>query len=258
MTAYAKLFRSIWQDEDFRVLTSSAQRTYLLLVSQPDISHCGVLPLTPGRWGLMASDTDAKSVRADIVSLTLPETLGLTVSPFVLVDALTEELLVRSYAKHDGGYKVPNIRTALVRSIEEVMSVPLRLAALTLLQTLGVTLSETLWPSQHQHQHLLRANGSQQQQPHEAPIPSPNRSANGSPAAAAERAVDIILSIRRAQAGASIKNPERWATKTRPLLEAEYGARLLAHHGQCTGPCDPRDLVALCGFGLADIARATA
>jgi hypothetical protein len=242
--AYAKVFRSIWQDDDFRALTGSTQRMYILLMTQPDVSHCGVLPYTPGRWGQLASDTDADSVRHDIEGLTVPETLGLTVKPFVLIDAGTEELLIRSYAKHDGGYKVPNIRTALFRSIEEVMSAPLRSAAAHLLVTLGLTVPETVWPSQQQQPAPAANTSSSSQQP--------DRSPNGSLPDAAAAAIEIILDIRREQEGTAVRNAQRWRTKTRPLLVTEFRERLLS----CNGATDPRDLVLACGFSVVDIARA--
>lgn len=69
MARYARVFASIWADPDFCALSSSAQRLYLLLITQPDVSHCGVLPLTERRWARLAADTDADSVRAALDEL---------------------------------------------------------------------------------------------------------------------------------------------------------------------------------------------
>ncbi len=49
MAGYVKLYRSVWQDPDFVALPPAAQRLYFLLISQPDLTHVGVLPLMPAR-----------------------------------------------------------------------------------------------------------------------------------------------------------------------------------------------------------------
>lgn len=195
MASYVKLLRSIWMDDDFRALPAAPQRLYMLLLSQPDVSHCGVLPLTPGRWGHLASDTDADSVRFDLLHLTHPETLELTVPPFVLVDEGTEELLIRSYAKHDEGYKVPNIKKALVRSIEEVMSPRLRCAVIDLLGTLDVTVELTLRQSQQPAAAATPYNGS--------------RSSNGRRKPSAGSLLDDLAADELGVAAAAF---ERWIT----------------------------------------------
>ena len=43
MAGYVKLFRSIWNDPDFRALTRGQQQLYMLLISQQDLSNVGVL-----------------------------------------------------------------------------------------------------------------------------------------------------------------------------------------------------------------------
>jgi hypothetical protein len=167
------------------------------------------------------------------------------------VDNRTEELLVRSYAKHDEGYKIPNVRKALFRSIEEVMSAPLRSAAAHLLVTLGLTVPETVWPSQQPAASASPLNGNQQQQP--------DRSPNGSTAtalpAAAAAAIEIILVIRLGQQGTDVKNPARWKIKTRPLLVTEHRDTLLKHLEVNPDATDV-ELVVACGFSDVDIIRA--
>lgn len=238
LAAYVKLLRSIWRDDDFRALPASTQRLYMLLLSQPDVSYCGVLPFTPQRWGLLAGDTDADSVRTDIHRLTDAD--------FVVVDDQTEELLIRSYVKYDEGYKVPNIRTALLRSVDEVLSVPLRNAVITLLVTLGITLGERVEPSQQQQPSPTAF--SQQQQP--------DRSPNGSLPAAAAEAVELILDIRTEQDGQNIKRPQRWRDQTRHSLTDEHKPALLSHLADHPD-ADAKELAVACGFTVWDIARAT-
>src|SRR5690606_453404 len=46
----ARLKTRIWDDQDFLDLPGPEQLAYLFLLSQPDISHNGVLPLRLKRW----------------------------------------------------------------------------------------------------------------------------------------------------------------------------------------------------------------
>lgn len=91
---YAKLHRDFWDNPKIQSLPASAQRTYMLLFSQPDLSACGVLGFLPARWARMACDTTAATVEADIAVL---ERAGM-----VLVDREWQELYVREFPAHDG------------------------------------------------------------------------------------------------------------------------------------------------------------
>lgn len=90
---YAKLLSSIWQDTDFTRLPASAQRLYLLLVSQRTINLCGVIDLTPRRWASCAHDTTPDDVDEDLAALEQAR--------FVVIDPDTDEVWVRSFIKHD-------------------------------------------------------------------------------------------------------------------------------------------------------------
>ena len=99
----ARIFTSIWDDEDFLALPGSAQRLYMFLTSQKDLTHCGVIPLRPGRWARKAKGLTVTQIEADL------ELLAAGLRPFVIVDEDTGELLVRSLVRHDGVWKIPNI-----------------------------------------------------------------------------------------------------------------------------------------------------
>lgn len=229
MASYVKLLRSIWQDSEFLALPASPQRVYMLLMSQPDISHCGILPLTPGRWGHLAADTDADSVRRDIHILMQP---ARTTAPFVLVDDGTEELLVRSYTKYDEGYRVPNGRIALARAIERVMSVPLRQAVLTLVESLAITLPSTQG---------LPLGSPQQPLPLPLPLPaaaasshdpSPNGRSSPSPSwhelpAAAAAAMTALLEHKLV--ADQPRDRDRYRTKLRRALPSDHARALTAY-----------------------------
>jgi hypothetical protein len=114
----ARLKTSIWQDQDFIGLSSNAQRLYMLALSQPDLSYCGVVSYTPRRWARLAPDTTEKTLER--ASSELAE------ARFVLIDEDTEELCIRSFVKHDGLLKSPNLRTAMHRDLASVHSERLR------------------------------------------------------------------------------------------------------------------------------------
>lgn len=88
---FAKLYKSIWRDGEFTRLDGSAQRLYLLLLSQPNITLAGLLPLQPAKWARLAPDSTADSIRDDL------DALG--DACFTVTDGDTEEVLVRTYMR---------------------------------------------------------------------------------------------------------------------------------------------------------------
>jgi hypothetical protein len=115
---HARILTSIWNDIDFLALDSAAQRVYLMLLSQQNLSHAGLLPLTVKRWANKAVDTTAEQIEAALT--TLVETL------FVVVDEATEELLIRSFIRGDEVYKQPNVLAAACTDAKAIASFELR------------------------------------------------------------------------------------------------------------------------------------
>ena len=91
---HAKLLAAIWSDADFLALPSSAQRLYMLLLSQPKLSIVGCLDYMPARWARLAPDTTPHDVEQ--AARLLHE------RHFVVIDSMTEELVIRTLVKHDG------------------------------------------------------------------------------------------------------------------------------------------------------------
>jgi hypothetical protein len=127
---YANMATAIWRDQDWRMLTANGQRMYLLLFSQPDISAAGVLALTVKRWAATAADTDRHVVVAGLKELQDRR--------FVVYDTETEELLVRTFVKWDGGYGNPKRRPVIIRAAEEVESDEIRRALAVEFERLGL------------------------------------------------------------------------------------------------------------------------
>lgn len=120
--SHARIQCSIWSDPDFVALGPESQRTYLVLLSQPDLSHCGVLPYLPQRWGRLAAGTNVETIEKAIVKL---ET-----GRYVVVDRDTAELLIRTLVVHDGGLANPKMRGAIRSALGAVHSKTLRDAVL--------------------------------------------------------------------------------------------------------------------------------
>ena len=114
MSAYVKVVRSIWTDSEWLELSSTEKLIYLQLISQPNISKCGVLPFVPRRWAHMHPDLGPDELNAAIDSL---ESLG-----YVFVDRDTEELLVRTYMRYDEAWRQTNGVRGIQIEAEQIMS----------------------------------------------------------------------------------------------------------------------------------------
>ena len=205
MAAYVKLFRSIWQDDDFKALAAEDQRAYLMLISQSDLSHVGVLPLMPSRWARLAPDTDADSVRASLTHL--------AVDNFIVVDESTEEVLVRSYLIHDEAFKLTNGKKSLLAAYERVLSRPLRQVIETLLLRVGVTVVPTLDGT---------VDVSQQQQQQPAAITSSHEpAAAADPTWAAAAAISMLIDYRCVTESPRFPGP--WRAALAKALPDEHG-----------------------------------
>jgi len=117
---YGRILTATWQDADWRSLPADEQHLYLLLVSQPDISPCGVLPFLPRRWAAMADDLTEAAIQSRVAFLAAKR--------FVLIDEDTGELAIRSYVRHDGGLANVKMRGAIKNALVEIHSSAIRSA----------------------------------------------------------------------------------------------------------------------------------
>ena len=132
----ARIFTSIWRDEDFLALPPGPQRLYIFLVSQHDVSYCGVMPLLPQRWAAKASGLTIADIERDLKTLegtaypSANPDPAKAKTPFVIVDRDTGELLVRSLMRRDGIWKQPNLLKQARDSADQVESRQIRAALL--------------------------------------------------------------------------------------------------------------------------------
>jgi hypothetical protein len=113
---YARLLVRIWDDPDWLNLTSNQQITYLALLSSRDLSWCGVAPLLPKRLAGSSTDLTEGKVRKAL------DELANGPGRLLVADEGTAEVAVRSFVRHDGILKQPNVTKAMVRAIPKVRS----------------------------------------------------------------------------------------------------------------------------------------
>lgn len=120
MTAHARIKVAIWRDLDFRDLSVEAQWAYHRLLSDSNRNHAGVLALTRRRWTISASGMTPERLDAALDELVR--------GSFIVLDEDTEEVLVRTYMRHNDVGSQPNVLKAALRQAAEVDSPLLRSA----------------------------------------------------------------------------------------------------------------------------------
>jgi hypothetical protein len=207
---FAKLYLSVWDDPDFLALTGDAQRLYLVLFSHKKLSLAGVLPLQPRQWAKTARDA-------------LPETVEealreLVEARFVVVDEDTEEALVRTFVRHDGGATNSNVHKAIRCAIDRVASKRLRA---TIEYQLALARGEepqhpdpSEAPSEHPSEHPSEA-------PTEAPSVDPSEAPTEAPTERVTSRVTSLLPTTNYQLPPSRRpNSSPDPPPPRPVVEA--------------------------------------
>lgn len=120
MTAQARIKCSIWRDQEFRTLTFAAQWVYERLLSDSGRNHAGVLALTRRRWA-----SSAAGMTPAILDAALDE---LASASFVVLDEDTEEVLIRTYIRHNDVAAQPNVLKSALAHATRVESPTLRAA----------------------------------------------------------------------------------------------------------------------------------
>lgn len=117
---YAKLLTRIWADSEFKGLSGNTQRLYFQIISQPDISMAGVVTLAPTRWSLQVGDQDKVCIEQCLSELESKR--------FVIIDRSSQEVLVRSFVRSDGGWKSPTTMIGIDSSVRAILSDGLKAA----------------------------------------------------------------------------------------------------------------------------------
>lgn len=115
---HARVNLAIWGDDDFLDLTPAAQHLYLVLWTSPGLSYCGAGEWRPAKVAQRAKGWSVKHVERAAAELAR--------ELFLIVDTDTEEFLLRSWAKHDGLWKQPNMAVSMANARAELASRTLR------------------------------------------------------------------------------------------------------------------------------------
>lgn len=147
----ARIFAAIWQDEHFLSLSPTQQRLYLFLLSQPDLSYCGVIALRERRWSKKARGLSVDQISQDLAALAAdpsenpsgnPSSNPLS-GPLIVIDEDAEEVFVRSLIRLDGIWKQPNLLKAAREAARLVQSPRIRSALAAELRRIPVQQSES-------------------------------------------------------------------------------------------------------------------
>lgn len=114
---YASVYLTIWNDPDFRGLPADAQWLYFAMLTHPSLSSCGVMEWREARLIKLTADMTVERLRHAAWELGERR--------LVAVDPDTEEALVRSFVRHDGVLKSPNITKKMVREHATIGSLKL-------------------------------------------------------------------------------------------------------------------------------------
>ena len=114
----ANIRTNIWASTDWRRLTKGAQQLYMMLLSHPDLSYAGVCDWRPGRLAQMTTGETSESVTRDADELQRHH--------FVLRDDVTEEVCIRSFLKHDGLLRHPQLSVSFANAYAAVASPTIR------------------------------------------------------------------------------------------------------------------------------------
>ncbi|MFQ4148263.1 hypothetical protein AAGW05_06145 [Arthrobacter sp. LAPM80] len=107
----------MWADPDVRKLRESEQRLYLLLLTH-DLTFAGVADWRPARLAGFAVDSTAESIRE--------AAHGLARASFVIIDEDTEEIMLRSFLRHDGLLRQPKVSVSMANAYATTASSTIR------------------------------------------------------------------------------------------------------------------------------------
>jgi hypothetical protein len=114
----ASIRLDIWADADWRDLDDVQQFLYFQLLSHPTLSYAGVADWRPGRIAMFSKNGSAADVRVRAEAL---QARG-----FVLIDDESEEILIRSFIKHDGILKQPKLAVSMANAYAAIASRKIR------------------------------------------------------------------------------------------------------------------------------------
>jgi hypothetical protein len=115
---HARINLDLWGDDDWLDLTVDAQALYMMLYTSPGLTFCGAGEWNPAKLMQRASDWTVDRIM--VAAAELSERL------FLLIDIETGEYLLRSWIKHDGLWRTPNMAVTVANARGDLGSRTLR------------------------------------------------------------------------------------------------------------------------------------
>lgn len=227
---YAKWLTSVTSDEHFLAMSMSAKFLYSMLVAMPKLSSAGSIDYRPRRWCELDATFTPDAIRDAVDEL--------AANRYLHVDEETEEVLLRSFIRIDGGFKNTNMRKAIQSAIDTIESERLRaIATVELARATGQVTDPDEPPSGHHAEGASEPTGSLQPSPTTVHPSAASTVTSENRSEAYRRAVDAAVDIRRSKAG-KILHPDTWEPKTREGLERDFGAKLRRYADEGHDPVD--------------------
>lgn len=220
---YAKLISAMWsEDSDFRTLPALAQRAYMVVISQPNISNCGVVPLAVKRWAGLAPDTEPADIERALAVLSAER--------YIVVSEATDELWVRSWMKYDGLMAIHNGPKGIARSIEAVLSGSLKRTVRSAAYVIAPQAHRSLFEPPHQpppqggSNYSSSSSNDYNYDNDSSSAGAPDAGTDGEPVetdAALAAALGHALDLRRAHTK-DIRNPTAWERGAATGIARDY------------------------------------
>lgn len=115
---HARIKLTIWDDPAWRALTPEGQHLFLTLLASPTINNAGVADWRPVRIAALAAGWTVERV----------EQAGkeLESARFIVIDHDTEEVLIRTFVRHDGIMLGPKTAQGMANAYRWVVSLEIR------------------------------------------------------------------------------------------------------------------------------------
>lgn len=116
---YAKIRTDIWGDEDWRKVSGPEKLLYFTLLSHATLSYAGVADWRPNRLAPLVDESWTVDALRNVAA-------SLEARHLIVTDDATEEVLVRSFIRHDGLMKQPRLAVSMSAAFTAVASVKLK------------------------------------------------------------------------------------------------------------------------------------
>lgn len=126
----ANVQTSLWGNPEWKGLGVIEQWLYLHLMSHPTLSYAGVADWVPKR--LAASSSGLTVDRVVTAAIRLQD------ARFVYIAEATDEILIRSFLRHDGLLKQPKLSVSMVNAFSAIASLEIQKIVVNELQRLAV------------------------------------------------------------------------------------------------------------------------